>query len=149
MATSLNDLYAALRERIRTVWPEVVPNGIYEADHVESIPWEQLTAPYAVIAVSSMPRDPQWGAANQAYKPLVEIYRVDEVKGPLSNLRNELEALDTDLSLAALTSGQTMRVEDLCWSLELEPNQVFVSKRMPHRAGRLSVTCLIGRVLAR
>jgi hypothetical protein len=141
----LEPLYDAIRTRIAAVWPDVPDNGIFEPEHVDLIPWADLTPPFAVVAIDAIPKG-EWGSANEAFVPQVHIYYVAKVNGPLSGIRAKLEDLDADLRTAALTAGQVLSNDELNWSEQLEPNQVFIQKRMAHRAGRVSVTCLIGLI---
>lgn len=149
MAAYLENLYSALRTVIAAEWTDVPDNGIWEAEHAEQIPWEDLTPPYAVIAMAEMPEE-DVGLANLAYAIPCEIYYVSEVKGHSSSIRAKLETLRSYLWNPAntLSTGQVWDIPELTWSRTLEPNVIFQQKRMKHRAGRVRVVCLVGETAA-
>jgi len=147
MSLYLETLYDALRTVISTVWPEVDADGIFEADHLDMIPWQDLTLPYSVIAISSMPQDTDLASLDSlAYLPVVEIFYVCAVDGPRSPVRAKLEALRDALWTGPLRIGQVRSIPSLDWSSDLVPNQVLAAKGMGARAGRIQVGILIGEV---
>lgn len=77
----------------------------------------------------------------------VEVYYIAEVFGPSSTLRPKLEVARDDLLTNDLTFGQVLDVTALSWAATLPPNEIFLAKRMAHRAGKLVVKCLVGEVL--
>jgi len=151
MASQTNQLYTAISTFVLATWTDVLASQVWEADHIENIPWEStdLILPYVVIAIQTLPKGHEWGLTNQVYLPNVEIYKVVTVDGPLSSLRDDLDLLDKAFlaNTNPLSFGQVLSVEEQTWSSLLPPNQLFISKRMLHRAGRLTVKCLFGRVI--
>ena len=136
-----------LEQVILSVWTEIEPNGVYQAEHVELIPWEDLPTPYAVIFLPEMApwQGNQEGTSDQSF---VEIYYVAVASGPSSGIRGRLEALATTLWPAGtadgpLTLGQVLERPQRSWSQELAPNQRFLQvARCLRRAGRLRFPCL-------
>lgn len=145
MSAYLENLYSALRTRINATWTDVTANGIYEAEHVDLIPWADLTPPYAVLTITEMPGG-DWGMQNLTYQPMVEVWYVGQVTGSSGSIRAKLEAMRDDLRVNDLTTGQVIDITDLSWSDNLVPNNVFLSKGYMQRAGRLIAECVIGEV---
>jgi hypothetical protein len=147
MSAYLENAYAALRARINAVWTDVTADGIWETEHLEMIPWEDLTPPYAVIHIASMPLSDEWSSMHaSAYNPQIDIYYVAAITGPSGTIRAKLEALRDDLiaQSISLSAGQVLDVRNLTWANNIEPNLVFVTKDYTHRAGVLTVDYLIG-----
>ena len=146
MAEYLTGAQDALRTAVLTVWPEVQLDGIFEAEHLEEVPFEHLAVPYVSVLYGKLEEDDDWGLANQAYIGKVQIYYVAESDGGDSDLfRGKLEDLrDALLAENSLTSGQVLDVTGLDWSDSMEPNATFADKNYPQRAGVLTVEILVG-----
>lgn len=142
----LSTLYDDLRAVIAATWTDVVADGIYEDEHIEMIPWAELTPPFAAICVDDVPVDAEgeWGSANQVYQPQVGIYYVGAITGGSDPIRGKLEALRDALLAATITNGQIIDVTGLSWSDELDANKVFMAKDYTHRAGRVMVNLIVG-----
>lgn len=149
MSAYLETLYDALRTVISNEWPEVDADGIFEVDHLDMLPWQDIKPPYAVISISSMPQDTENAATDSlSYMPVVEIYYVGDVAGPRSPIRAKLEDLRDVLWTGPLEIGQVWNIPSLDWSSGLEANQILAGKGMSQRAGRIEVAILIGEVLS-
>lgn len=147
MTAYLNDLYADFRaSALKIVWPEVVGNNIYEAEHADLIPWEGFTTPYAVLLCEGL-MPGEWGMDNLAYEAEVQIYYVDKTTGSGKLLRPKLELLRDQLLRVGLTVAQISDVTNLDWGNSLTPNLIFTEKGMAHRAGRLTAQCVMGETL--
>lgn len=142
MADIIDDLYPAVRAIVAATWPECVASGIWEAEHVDRIPYADLTPPYAVIAIDTVPAV-DFGGTLDSFQPTIEVYYVAESKGPMSGVRLKLEALRKALNKADDTVLCVTGVTGLTWGRSLFPNQVFTQKRMTHAAGRLSFQVLV------
>ena len=150
MSLYLETLYDALRTVVAATWPDVDPDGIFEADHLDMIPWQDLTPPYAVLAIGSMPQDTATGPADGlCYLPVVDIFYVATVSGPRSAIRAKLEALRDALWYGPLALGQVRSLPSMDWSADLPANQVLAAKGMSQRAGRLQVGILVGEIFSR
>jgi hypothetical protein len=147
MSAYLETLYDGLRTIISAQWPDVDATGIYEADHLDMLPWENLTPPYAVISISSMAQDTTIAAVDAlAYLPMVEIYYVALVSGPRSPIRAKLETLRDALWQSVLEVGQVWNIPSLDWSADLPANQTLAVKGMGMRAGRIQVQVLLNQI---
>lgn len=142
----LSELYANLRAIVAAAWPETLPNGIWEVEHVKAVPWTDLSAPYAVIAINGLP-SASWGAVSDVYQPAIEIYYVAQVTGPAGPVRERLMKLRKALVDADQTKVQLVKINSLSWGDELVPNVFFTSKNDPHRAGRLVAEVLVGECI--
>lgn len=144
MSAYLQDTYTALRTRITATWTDVVTGGVFEAEHIQLVPFADLTLPFAVIVLNrAVAAD--WGASNQTYIVQADVYYVATVTGPTGAVLTKLEALRDDLWTTDLTTGQVMpEGMALEWSDAMYPNTLFAAKEMLIRAGRLSVNVLVG-----
>lgn len=145
----LNDFYDGLRSAILTtsVWDDCQTGGVWEAEHLEMVAWEDLKPPYAVMHISTMQRGKQWGVSNLAYEFPVRIFYVAAISGPSSNIRTKLETLRDFLRVTPLTKGEVRDIPMLTWSNDVYPNNIFIAKNTPYRAGILTADCIIGEVL--
>ena len=148
MSAYLDSLYDALRTVISAAWPDVDADGIFEAEHLDLMPVEDLTPPYAVISVSSMPKNDDWAVDTLAYQPVVDIYIVEAVSGPRSGIRARLEVLRDALWTTPLAFGQVMDIPLLDWSSDIEMNSLLAGKSLSQRVGKLQVDVLVGQTAA-
>ncbi len=127
---------------VTSAWPDVKMGGVYEQEHVETIPWKDLEPPYAVLVLNEFePQD--WGAGVDLYEVPLDIYGVFETRGSMNVVRNRLVSLlcAVDLSPISVTGTPALSA-----SSSLPPNAFFIeSKNTFCRAGRLSVRCLIAK----
>lgn len=143
----LESLYTAFRTAISAVWTDVPANGIWETEHIEMIPWEDLTPPYAVILIGDTPVNDTYSPSDcETFAPMVHIYYIAAVSGGSSGIRAKLEALRDYLYANNLSAGQVIRVESLSWGNALPPNVPFSAKNQSNRAGRLVAFTVIGEV---
>lgn len=147
MSAYLDNLYSALRTVINQAWPDVTPDGIYEADHLDMMPVQDLTPPYAVISITSLPQTDEWAVDTLDYLPLIDIYVVENVSGPRSPIRAKLETLRDLLWATPLTYGQVMGIPLLDWSTGIEINRLLAAKSLSQRAGRVQASVLVGETL--
>ena len=139
--------YTRLREVVAFACPEVKANGIFETDHADMIPWEDMKPPYAVIAIGQMTGTDQWGTVVGIYETPVEVYYVAQVSGLLSPVRGALERLRDAFDAWDQDKVQVTMVAELEWGRGVPANQYFADKNMAHRAGRITVNTLIGAPL--
>ena len=144
MASYLPALYTVARAVIASACPEVVANGIYEAEHADRIPWEEYNLPYAVILVESMTQSLDYSGINDVYDVSLEVFYVCEVGGPVSPIRDALERIRDAFNTADQMLIQVQRIRELSWSDSSEVNALFASKNMPHRAGRIDISVIAG-----
>lgn len=150
-------LYADFREKVIAAWPEVSANGVYGAAHVNMIPWADLELPYAVLHCERFEKEPGWAADTDMWAVAFHVYYVYEpgsqtvagplAEGPISPLIERLETLrDVFLTRATmgLTNGQVLGVQEFSWDDSLPPNAVLSAKGDRARAGRVTVSILIG-----
>lgn len=128
-----------------SVWSDVPPNGIWETEDVEKVPWEDLTAPYAVIIMGEV-TSADWGGDNAAYEIVPEIYYIGGSTGDSTAARAKIEALRDSLMGTNLPTAQVLDVVGLSHDNSLPPNALFAAKNYAHRAGRLRAQMLCGEV---
>lgn len=148
MSAYLETLYSDLRSLICRAWPDVATDGVYEVDHLDMLPVEELAPPYAVIALSNMTQDTELSSLDSlSYLPVLDIYCIEAVSGPRSPIRQKLETLRDALWTQPLpTCGLVSQIPSLDWSTDIEMNGMLAAKGLPYRAGRLQVSILIGEV---
>jgi hypothetical protein len=140
MSDFTTDFVDAVRAVIAEAWPETKANGIYEHEHVETIPWKELSPPYAVMVLNEF--EPIEGGGVDLYHVPLQIYGVFTGEGEMEPVRVKLAALLRGINRSALSLTETPR---LSASSNLPPNAFFIeAKNTRYRAGRLDVGCLIG-----
>lgn len=148
MSVYISTVFDAFRVQINAV--DTTSPYIYEEEHLDMVPWEDLTPPYWVIHAASLPFSEEWSGLNGlAYEPEVMLYYIHDVKGSSAPLFANIEALRDRLvtNPTAMTVGQVLNVTNLTWANNIEPNLVFASKNYTHRAALLTVDYLIGEVV--
>src|SRR6267378_3301674 len=145
MSAYIDALYTAIRLAIYTTWTDVQTNGIWEGENLEMVPWEDLTPPYAVFVWGEFPLSEEWcGIDTDIYEGLVHIFWVGATTGDSSAARLKIEALRDYLRDGSMSAGQVVRVQQLRWDNEMEPNKTFAEKNYTHRAGLLAPVCVVG-----
>ena len=128
-------------EVVGDIWPEVIPNGIWELDQIVRRAFVFRGFPYAVIDTPRMvPAD--WGITNEAYQVLVETHYIALEEGTpgtptgLSVLKVKLPLLANRLLRAAFRNGVTLLTEpEIDWSGTHPANVFFYEKDQPFRGG--------------
>lgn len=144
----ITDLYNAIADVIVSACPQIAENlgqngrlaGVWDAQHASMVPWESYNLPYAVTLISSLPVDDEYSSDLDVRIPAVEIYYVDEVRGPLSNIQDALWNIRNAFLAVPQDVLQVKSVGDIEWGDDLLPNDEFLSQqKMPFRAGRVVV----------
>lgn len=125
--------------------------GVYEAEHIDKVPWLELPPPYSLIEIDGVPNYD--GALGQIWgRPQIRIYRIDFVRGMSSGIRKKLQALalafwppGTALDpLAVAGVGQVMSLLPMQWSERLACNREFKrSGAVDRRGGALTLDVLL------
>lgn len=144
MAAYLGQLVTDLRALLATNWSEVKANGIWEYRHINMVPWQDLTLPYAVMVFPEFTTDDRWGVTNDAYSGQVELYYVGEDLGEASTQITKMETVRTYLIQNGLTGALIPIVSDVTWNDDIEPNIIFRDKNYTSRASRLTVEIVVG-----
>lgn len=138
-----------LIDLIGAVWPEVVPNGIWELDQIIRQAFVRRTFPYAVMHTPRMPAA-DWGLVNVAYEPRVDVYYValeegtQDVPTGLADLKNKLQELADAALQYAFSNGVTMLTEpEIDWSDSNPVNVFFYDKDQPFRSGLVSLPLVV------
>jgi hypothetical protein len=131
-----NDLYDEIEAAVAGVWTDVVRDGqrlIWEGDHVQTIPFDEILAtydlPYAVIVFPSPEPDTR-ALANRSYLQTVECYWVGESTLGSTTHRTKAEALASAMWGVTLTNGALFNPPPLpVWGRSLEINELLLSKK--------------------
>lgn len=133
---------ADLRRVVAATWPEV--SVVYDAEHVEMIPWETLTLPYAVVLISSLPAV-DMGLHAMAFQPVVDVFYVAETRGKAVSLRQKLcQVANAFWPANPLTTARVLQIGEMSWGDELRPNEIFRAGNRNQRAGVVGMECLTG-----
>lgn len=149
MSADLEAVVTELRALVVAVWPEVTADKVYEAEHVARVPFEALAEaglPYAVLVVpEAKPAD--LGLGNLMDFLDVEVWWVGHNQGPAAAARAKVKALRDYLwARGDYTSFQL-------WddpppqggaARGLMPNQIFLAKKLPVLAGRVTARLCVG-----
>ena len=145
MSAYVPGIFADIQAIIKPVWPEVVANGIWEATHVNQVPWGELTIPFAVTHIKRFERSSLLVPDVLGYMVSADVYYIAQTAGPISPIIAKLESLRDALSTAALTHGQVYDIGNFEWDDSLGPNAFFVASNSTARAGMITVQVLIGQ----
>jgi hypothetical protein len=122
----------AVRTQAIVPCPEVIPNGIWEAEHAGMIPWAQLTPPY--MAVVWRPRsDATFGIASLAYRFPLTLFYVAEIFGPSGTLRAKGEALRDQFFAHDIGPGLVTDVLETRHDMDVPANPVMAEKNTTFR----------------
>ena len=145
MAAYIDDFITAVRAQVLASWPDVAAEGVYEAEDIERIPFEDLTPPYAVLVMSDLTDAEDGGTANHAYNCDVEAWYFGATVNP-ATIRAKLETLRDEMEDAELATGQVIDIGALSWSAALAPNVTFLAKNLPALGGRVVARMMVGEV---
>jgi hypothetical protein len=138
------DFYTGLHARIGEAWPDVGSaaggGGVFFVEMRERIPFDDATAlPFAVVHVPNWTNG-DWGIANDAYEPTVEIYRVQAGPEDTVGVLEKLVTLKDYLRAHPLGTGfQLLPERSLSTSPFVSPVARMLSKLLAAAAGRLVV----------
>ena len=144
-----------VREGLRAVaagvWPEVLQEngggGINLVEFLDTVAWEKIPLPYAVIFVDTMPVAP-WSADTVSTESPWDIYYVDRAEDEGEGVLAKAQALEAVLwpegqATDPLESAQVTGILGLSTSNLLPPNAVFAQSAKPVRAALLRVKLLV------
>jgi hypothetical protein len=144
-----------VREELRAVaastWPEVLQinggGGINLVEFLDTVAWEKIPLPYAVIFADTMPVAP-WSQDTFSAEPPFDIYYVDRAEDEGEGVLARAQALEAVLwpegqATDPLESAQVTGVMGLSTSNLLPPNAVFVASGKMVRAAMLRVKILV------
>jgi hypothetical protein len=146
MPGQFNALKEAFRSAMAAAWPEVIPNGIWDAAEALQRSYDgQLALPYAIIDIPTLPVSDRDGICNRAWRPPVDLYYISEVDGDSDALTVKMEAIAEYLDVTPLAVGQLIppNVTMAC-GRDLEPNALLILLNATQRAGRVSGTVAVG-----
>lgn len=140
-----SDLIPAFRSVVASAWPEVVPNGIWDAREAVLRSYEQdFTFPYAVIDIPGLPPSDRDGITNRAWRGPFAIYYVGETDGDFTALDERLNAL-ADALEAPLAAGQIIPPNvALSSGRDIEANALLILLNATQRAGQVAGTVAVG-----
>jgi hypothetical protein len=148
MSSYLNTVYAEIRSHIVSALPAVAPDGVFELEQIEAIPYEDLTLPYAVITLGNEHSDPDYGSANKIYSADLIITLVFDAEADCGVVRPYGEALRDFLLSVSPTNYQVIDTTSLDWSAMNEPNKIFIVKNYPQRAVLVTLPIIFGEQAA-
>lgn len=146
MSSFLSTLVTDIRAAIATTWTDVKANGIWEAEQLDMIPWEDTTVPFAFFILGQAQSTDEYAADSACYIVNATIGYVGETAGGSSTQRSKVEALRDALFTSGLAHGQILDVTSTEYDDNVEPNKYFAQKDYTHRAAILSAECLVGDV---
>jgi hypothetical protein len=128
-----------------SAWPELPPQGIWEAEEALMRSYEQeLRLPYGIIELADLPQSDRDGITNRAWRPTFRLYYVGETDGDFVTLRGKLKAL-ADALEAPLSTGQIVPANvDLSYGRSMSPNDLLIMLNATQRAGMVSGTVAVG-----
>jgi hypothetical protein len=140
-----SDLIPAFRAVVAAAWPEVVPNGIWDAREAIVRSYEQNFAfPYAVIDIPGLPSSDRDGITNRAWRGPFAIYYVGETDGDFTALDAKMNAL-ADALEAPLAAGQIIPPNvSLASGRDIEANALLILLNATQRAGQVAGTVAAG-----
>lgn len=144
MAAYLGTLVTNLRALLATNWSDVLPNGIWEYKHLNMVPWEDLTAPYAVMIFPDFMEDERWGVTNDTYSGQIELFYIGEDTGETSTPVTKMETVRSYIMANGVSGGLVTQVSEVTWNDDTEPNFIFRDKNYTSRASRLTVEIVVG-----
>lgn len=145
MAGTITTLITDVRAAMAATWADVKPDGIWLFEQLESIPWEDVTPPYAAILCSQGVKV-EWGADKFAMVFAVQMVRVASVSAGIEVLIDDIELLWRNLIDTRIGHHTMLSFESLDWGDEIPGNEIFIAKNYRHRAARLIMNVLVGYV---
>lgn len=143
---------AKLIEVVQATWPDVASNGVFEAEHIDLVPWEELPPPYAIISIDEEMPAAESPLGQIWYRPDIRVFRVDMVRGMNNGIIGKLRTLGAALwpnvpgaldPLASAGVGQIITMPRMSWSRKLEPNTAFQKHAVNRRGGSLTLSVLL------
>ncbi len=147
-AIDVSGLVDELRTRYVALVPPLGADGVFEVEHLEMVPWSELTLPYGIILCSDF-AGTRRTLGGLAFLAPVELWYVQAISGPSSGLRTVLETvIDGFWPAPDLTKGQLRDVLAWGYGSELEPNRRFIANGETRRAGFVRLSVQVGRTRA-
>lgn len=155
MAIPFNTLYAELVTLVKATWPDILDGSdarIWEADHIASIPLENIQGdgPFCAI-VFPAPQPVEMGVANRCFSLPLEFWWAAPTAQGSETHRERGEALASALWQegrvpALIASGQVWPDPQPrpMWGVGLEVNRMLAQKKAGWLAGGALATVLVG-----
>jgi len=141
------DLQAALRDAIKTVWPEVTDGGIWAGYDFARNVFERLAQagdlPVAVFDLELRSSE-DWGAGNDVEEGPVYIYYICDTSISGDDFIAKLEAMRAHIWDNGLSEGQVNQFPSISYSMFLSMNDYFISKQRQFRAGAVILQLIAG-----
>lgn len=148
MAAVFETFTGELRALIAATWADVVADGIFENEDIQSVSWDSVTPPIANITVPTMPISQDWGVANEVHQGIISLYWVGETGGDNTNQRAKAEAMRDALLTATFTNANVIDVSSIDWSDAVPVNNTFLEKNYKFRAAVVSVNVIVAAKVA-
>jgi hypothetical protein len=132
-------------QAIRTAWPDLFDNGLYEFDQAVRGSWERKAFPFIVHDLPAAGGAAEWGLANITFDPYFTVHLIARTMTQ-AELRQRLMALARRMLDADFTgTGATLlHITDVNWSGTHPAMAVFHSKNVPFRGGSITFQFVVG-----
>lgn len=135
--------YQDVRQAASNVWPEVDPDGIWEATIIELIEFTHLTPPLVVLQPTSV-AEADWGMGRQEYEVEMTLHYIGAAGTDPDVLRAKLTALESYLLNTGIPHGTVLWVKALDWSEQQEINRTIILKELAFFAESIQVCFTTG-----
>jgi len=145
----LNPAVQELLELVATAWPEVLNEDegrrIYEFEHIAQVPFEELTAPYAVLVVEPRAAT-EMGFGTEHTWLDCEVYYVAASQGRPTGIRTQLQLFREAIRADSLELAQVWDTPRPAagWNQRLEVNQLLRGRKLPLAGGLVTFRLLTG-----
>lgn len=146
MAFDIAGMIDEITEVIADTWTDTAPpaGGIWEASQIEARSFEEIGGfPYAVVEIPET-QDVDFGIVNSVQMGLLSIHYVTMESATLATIWSKLEALKSAMFQATFTGMTVLNVDGLDWSALHSSNEIFLAKKVPYRAGSLTMRIIFG-----
>jgi len=140
-----SNIYDILRAPVGAAWPECLTAGIFEAEDLETIPWDQLPVNYAAIVCSAADKVVA-STAGIAFNIPVRFLFMGEIGTSAKRraLRQHLDDMLDYLDTHAVPNAQVVSYDGVAWGNQIEANRLLEGKSSQHRLVEFRCTVLVG-----
>lgn len=148
MAFDIAGMIDEITEVVADTWTDTSPGGggggIWEASQIEARSFEEIGGfPYAVVEIPETV-DVEFGIVNAVQLGLLSLHYVAMESATLSTIWAKIEALKSAMFQATFTGMTVLNLDGLDWSALHPSNEIFLAKKVPYRAGSLTMRIIFG-----
>lgn len=146
MAFDIEGMIDEITTVMAATWTDTAPpaGGIWEISQIASRSFEEIGGfPYAVLELPET-EDTDFGIVNAAQEGSLSLHYIAREAATLATIWAKLESLKSAMFAASFTGMTVLYLQGEDWSALHPSNSIFHAKKVPYRAGSITMRIVFG-----